>query len=261
MSSTILLVDDEKSILDGLGVLIRRYIPECQVVAKACSGLQGYKLALELKPEIVITDVRMFDIDGLKMIDMLKNHNSESDFVIISAYSDFEYARMGMKLGVKYYLTKPIEDRELKASIADILARRMDRTRQPMDSIPPAFREGDLIGRIKAYIRDNSCKGISLTDLSGRFSVNPSYLSQLFKEKTGENYLDYLTKVRVGQAKELLHMTDLKVCDICRAVGYSDPAYFSQLFERHTGCTPSEFRKSRNLSNNSPNDEHGKIAR
>jgi two-component system, response regulator YesN len=103
--SRILLVDDEKAIVDGLKVLMQRYFEDCEVVGEAYDGLEGYKLSLELRPDIVITDVRMLRLDGLKMIEMLKDEGLTAKFVIVSAYSDFAYAKKGMHLGVRHYLT------------------------------------------------------------------------------------------------------------------------------------------------------------
>ena len=73
--------------------------------------------------------------------------------------------------------------------------------------------------------------------------MNPFYLSQLFKEKTGDTYLNFLTKIRINKAKELLEKTDLKIYEICEMVGYSDTNYFSKLFEKFAGVRPSEYKK------------------
>lgn len=101
----------------------------------------------------------------------------------------------------------------------------------------------DIIGEIKEYVADHFNTDISLAELSDKFFMNPYYLSQLFKEKTGETYLNYLTRVRINKAKELLESTDLKIYNICEMVGYSDTNYFSKLFEKTVGCRPSEYKK------------------
>lgn len=107
-----------------------------------------------------------------------------------------------------------------------------------------APQKKDIISEIKVYVAEHYNEQISLAELATRFYINPYYLSQIFKQKTGENYLNFLTQTRIGKAKELLENTDLKVYEICRMVGYSDAQHFSRMFEKITGCKPKEYRKN-----------------
>lgn len=109
----VFLVDDEKGIVEGLKVMFELYIPECEVVGVAYNGIDGYKLIQEEQPDIVISDIRMPEADGLEMIQMLKDTGCQSKFIILSGYADFEYARKGIQLGVQFYLNKPVEEEEL----------------------------------------------------------------------------------------------------------------------------------------------------
>lgn len=103
----------------------------------------------------------------------------------------------------------------------------------------------DIITEIKQYICDHYEEDLNLSDLANRFFFNPYYLSQLFKERTGESYLNYLTTLRINKAKELIVSTDLRIHEICKMIGYSDASYFSRLFEKKVGSKPTEYRKSR----------------
>ncbi|WP_284646469.1 response regulator [Paenibacillus silviterrae] len=521
----VILVDDEKGILDGLRVLIKRYIPACKVVGVAFNGLEGVKIIQEQKPDIVITDIRMPQADGLEMIRMLKEAGCQAKFILLSGYADFEYARRGMQLGVQFYINKPVEEEELcdcihqvieaikgeqaklqevedlkqevhnrlqEISLRDIIDVGSENTAYveellQMASIPikgnhfvcallefgntveslkefalePVFRqidqalgqyrkvyrfrysgaqiaviaahsgdiaykkligsiqrlkqslyrelklsmtvgigtvhkraagisrsfeearyalshkvikgvdvvipypeimslpgtshsisedmvtrleagldnmdeaecvniireifrqmeaergmspvdhqlqclnilllsvrkmsflqlqqnnflgrnilslEGisrirtlddlkqwmvgvikgiitfklannipkkkDIIAEIKEYVKEHYNKQISLAELSDRFFINPYYLSQLFKQKTGDTYLNFLAQIRINKSKELLEKTDLKVYEICQMVGYSDTQHFARLFEKLVGYKPSEYRKN-----------------
>jgi two-component system response regulator YesN len=102
--------------------------------------------------------------------------------------------------------------------------------------------KNDLISDVKEYISQNFGQNLSLAVLANRFFINPFYLSQLFKEKAGETYLNYVMKVRINKAKELLKTTHLKIAEVCESVGYTDTKYFSKLFEKLTGCKPSEYK-------------------
>ena len=70
-----------------------------------------------------------------------------------------------------------------------------------------------------------------------------TYLSRLFKEKTGKNFVEYLTEVRIEHIKELLKNSDLKIVEICTMTGYDNPRYFSKVFKQATGMTPREYRE------------------
>lgn len=255
---TVVLVDDEKGIIDGLIVLMRRYLPECQVVGYALDGTEGFQMVRELHPDIVITDIRMLQVDGIEMIERLVNAGENCKFIILSGYSEFEYARKGMHLGVRFYLNKPIEQMELQYCVKSII-RDIDKEREIEGSLrggdSPFSQDGDgnsipgqkdLIVEVKQYILDNFDKNINLADLSNRFHINLHYLSQLFKEKTGQTYLEYLTKVRIERSKELLEKSELKIYEVCQMVGYVDATHFSKLFEKIVGCKPREYKKMRN---------------
>lgn len=86
-------------------------------------------------------------------------------------------------------------------------------------------------------------KNITLEDLGSYLGFNPSYFSSLFKKETGSTFLEYLSKVRIEKAKELLKEPGLRIQDVCLMVGYNDVKYFTKLFIKHTGLKPKEFRK------------------
>ncbi|KUP23518.1 helix-turn-helix domain-containing protein [Paenibacillus sp. DMB5] len=521
----IVVIDDEKGIVEGIKKLIGRYLPDCRVAGTAYNGLEGYELIRRLQPDIAITDIRMPKADGLDMIKMAVDAGIKTKFILLSGYADFEYARRGMKLGVQFYINKPVEEEELRSSVNQVIeAIQADRLRtQKLDElkhevstrmqeetlrdiidtgpehteleaellheaqIPTAgiwftsvlldfsgsagqlketgfqtvlqlidltlrhyhkvyrfrymgpqiavviahnstipyvrllhavqglkqalaselslqasigigtvykrasgisqsfeearsalsykvikggepvisyneimkltgcsqpvpeeliirleealdnmneeeciaiikeifrvmaegpgmnpaelqqsclnillssirklsfqqlqqnelvgrhilslegisrfqtleyleewmiqvirgviafkaehdlSRKKDVISEIKAYVTKHYNEQISLADLAARFFISPYYLSQLFKRKTGGNYLNFLTQIRIGKAKELLENTDLKVYEICQMVGYTDTQHFARMFEKLTGCKPREFRRN-----------------
>ncbi|WP_236354715.1 response regulator [Konateibacter massiliensis] len=109
----VLVVDDEPSIAEGISFLIERLMPDCQVVALAFDGNEGYEKALSLKPDIILTDIQMPESDGLDMLRRLKEAGLCARFIILSGYAEFQYARTAIGLGVEEYITKPVEEEEL----------------------------------------------------------------------------------------------------------------------------------------------------
>lgn len=110
----------------------------------------------------------------------------------------------------------------------------------------------DTVCQIQTYINGHYSENISLSTLADQFFLHPNYLSRLFQEKTGHNFIDYLTQVRVEKSKRLLSDTGFNMYDISQMVGYSTPNYFSKVFKASTGMTPKQWRdKSRNRGRNS----------
>ena len=108
-------------------------------------------------------------------------------------------------------------------------------------------KSNSIIGMAKDYIRSNYNKDISLDDVSRAVNISPYYFSKIFKENTGENFIEYLTNIRIDKAKELLGTTEYSMKEICSMVGYSDPNYFSRSFKKNVGVTPTEYKEGRGI--------------
>lgn len=103
-------------------------------------------------------------------------------------------------------------------------------------------KAGGLTKRAKEYIKANYSNAIMLEDVAREINISPQYLSKLFKEETGENFIDYLTGIRIRIAKNLLESDEMSIKEICYSIGYSDPNYFSRTFKKIVGSTPTEYK-------------------
>ena len=103
-----------------------------------------------------------------------------------------------------------------------------------------------VIVNAKLFINQNFSDEITLEGVSKVVCVSPQYFSRLFKEETSVNFIEYLTKVRIDRAKELMKNSSLSIKEICFKTGYSDPNYFSHLFKKTEKVTPSEYIKNCN---------------
>ena len=121
----------------------------------------------------------------------------------------------------------------------------MHQLREKFDQYMIAKKKQDNkpIRLAKQYINENYSREINLERVSALVGFNPAYFSALFKKETGENFMEYVIKVRVQNAKTLLIQTDFEIFEIAEKVGYMDLKYFSKLFKKRTGLSPSEFRK------------------
>ena len=100
-----------------------------------------------------------------------------------------------------------------------------------------------VVAKARAFIDRNFNRDLTLEEVSREVHVSPYYFSKLFKEQTGDNFINYLTQRRVETAKQLLADGMLNIKAICNAIGYNDPNYFSRLFKRFEGVTPTEYRE------------------
>lgn len=104
----LVVIDDEYIVVEGIKAMIARKKLEYEVVGCAYDGIHGLEIICETKPDLVITDIRIPGMDGLSMIESAKELCKDTAFVVISGYTEFEYARKALRLGVKGYIDKPI---------------------------------------------------------------------------------------------------------------------------------------------------------
>jgi len=100
-----------------------------------------------------------------------------------------------------------------------------------------------IIAKAIEFINENYTKDINLADVSKYVAVSPYYLSKLFKSERDKNFIEYLTDLRIEAAKKMLMDSEMSAKEVCYAVGYSDPSYFSKVFRKITGLTPVEYRE------------------
>ncbi len=103
---------------------------------------------------------------------------------------------------------------------------------------------------VTAYVNEHYAENISINELASRFDLTPNYLSSMFKKRTGVNFVEYLTKLRLSKAKALLTSGNLSIKEIGESVGYYSQSYFTKTFIKHEGCTPGEYRTKKNGSRN-----------
>ena len=107
-------------------------------------------------------------------------------------------------------------------------------------------RPGGLLKDVESDIEKNYAQNLTLKEMGKKYFINAAYLGQIFKKQYGESFKDYLNKVRIKNAEELLMHTDIKIVDVAERVGYRDVDYFIDKFISLKGCTPAKFRKQVN---------------
>lgn len=255
-----LVVEDEKILRRGLILTTDWTSLGCEIIGEAENGQQALELLERLTPELVITDIRMPLMDGLEFIKKARNICS-SEFLILSGYNDFNYAKQALRLGVSDYITKPIDDDELFDSLKNIV-EKIKRKQQTHFAAAPAeppsasfetfvkssfSSKNRYIVQALAYIEEHYQENLSIKDVCKALLISESYLTKLFKENTSYSFVDYLTNYRMKKACQLLQNPTLKIYSIAEEVGYKDQRYFSVLFKKIVGLTPKQFRENNAL--------------
>jgi YesN/AraC family two-component response regulator len=241
----ILLVDDERWVRTALKWSINKLNLPLQVIHECKNGLEALDWIKHHDVDLVLTDIRMPIMDGLMFVKELEALKEKPDVIVISVHDEFQFVQKALRSGVIDYLLKPVEDDDLKICLVKWLDKRKQVIEQN-DS--PRYKEeldSSTIERVLAYIEKTPLSQITLKDVANNVHMNPSYLSQLFKQQLNKKFVDHITELRIEESKRLLLSTSLRLSEIADRVGYSDLAYFSNNFKKIAGCSPSEFRKSR----------------
>ncbi len=230
-----MVVEDEQVIREGIKVLLEEVIMGYEVLWEATNGQRALEILNIEIPELIITDIRMPKMDGIDFITLLKEKYKEVPVIVVSGYDDFIYVREALRLGVKDYLLKPINRKELTSILETISIDKEKDNNQ--DNNEPV-----IIHHIKDLIDKNLEGDLSLDYISKALNLHPNYISNLFRKHTSLKLSDYIMTRRMDKAKELLKHTNLKVYDIAFLTGFSNPKYFSSVFKKNAGMTPHQYR-------------------
>ena len=241
---SVVLVDDERLIVKGLSSVVPWEKMNCRVVGTAYDGAGGLKLIRELRPDIVLTDIRMPNMDGLTMLAALRSEYPRMQMSVLTAYRDFEYARQAINLGVCRYLLKPSDMDELQEAVRLMVSRLDAQPRETAEAPEEESAAGNFIVQAAlSYMRSHCAdEHISLSDVADHVYVSQWHLSKLLNRETGQSFFDLLGGMRIDLAKRLLADPARRIHEVAEAVGYLDVAHFSKSFKKHVGCTPGEYR-------------------
>lgn len=246
----ILIVEDEMKIRQGLRKIVEDVVPSQLHIVEAGNGREALEwLRTQDRVDLVITDIRMGEMNGIELIKRAKESHPSTPFVIISGYDEFEYAREALRYGVCDYLLKPIERVELAGVLQRISNQRLALQQAGSDESKiggqPEDKDRLIIRRVKELVGQHLSQDISLQFLAERVYLHPKYLSDMFKRATGQNLSDFVTERRMEKARKLLRETTLKVAEVAVMCGFANHKYFASLFKMQTGCTPTEYRDQR----------------
>ena len=247
----VVLVDDERLILEGLAQVMPWEKLGCQVAGTASNGADGLRLIREIQPDLVLTDIRMPNMDGLAMIAALRSEFPGLQVTVLTAYRDFEYAQTCIRLGVCRYLLKPSKMDELIEAV-QAMTSRLNTAQEEVLSVESAEAGSFIVQSALQYMREHCAEHISLSDVAEQVYVSQWHLSKLINRHTEQSFFELIGGMRIERAKLLLADPSMRVQDVALQVGYHDVAHFSKSFKKITGKTPVEYRDSLTAQKNAP---------
>lgn len=244
---SVMLVDDEPWALYGIRNSFKWDELGFEVIAEVTTSIKALELIKDLRPDVVFTDIRMPDMSGIELMIAVNDIGIDSEFVIVSGFAEFEYAKNAIKYGAFYYLLKPIDIKE-GIEVIKKLAERLKEKKSysallnqspeniTQEGINQSFKE------LLLYVNSNYQNDLKLGGLSDKFHINLTYICDLFKKVTYKTFSSYITELRMNRACDLLKSTELLVSQIAESVGY-DTYYFNILFKKIYNTTPLKYRK------------------
>lgn len=256
----VVIVEDEEIIRKGLVFAINWLDMGCVVVGTAKDGLEGLDVIRREQPDIVLTDIKMPRLSGLKMVgEALKERRFYS--LILTSYSEFDLARQAIHMGVADYLLKPVDEEELKTAL-DNIRKQVSRAHK-FKKIEEISQERMLTDRDEWKIFDSARESVdpyvkgtyeiikqrykeklSINTVAGELGVSSSYLSRKLKGSLNTTFVDLLNQYRIKKALHLLSEGNMRIYEISDELGFSEYKHFCSVFKKYTDVTPSEFLKN-----------------
>ena len=244
----ILLVEDNKDMRD----YIVSHLKNDYIVSEAENGEIGYSKAIELNPDLIISDLMMPITDGLELLNLVRENNSIEDtpFIMLTARADDEDKISGFKAKVDDYIVKPFNSEELVLRIKNILQTRT-KLREKFSSrvLSIEFNNNDLIPADQQFLekmRDAVIENISNSQFGVKQLAEKAFLSERqlrrrITELTSLGPVEFIRQIKLLKAKELIqNKVYFSISEVSAAVGFNNPHYFSRLFKKMFEKSPAE---------------------
>ncbi len=238
---SLIIIDDEKKILDGIAEIFPWNNIGFEVKEKFTVAAKALDYLKVNNVDVVLTDICMPDMTGLDLTKKIKE-NSATLVVVFSSHTDYDYMREALQLNVVDYLMKPIDYQKL-VSCFEKVKQLLDEKYEIVECKDDSYY-GKIIRKVDDYLKNNYQKG-RLQEVAEEIGISSTYLSKIYKEKSGIGFQEKLNKIRMEKAAELLQDYQLKSYEISHYVGYDSPKNFTRAFKNFYGISPREYRNKK----------------
>lgn len=250
----VLIAEDETIERKVLCKILRKHLGDLCTFIEVKNGTEAWAAYQQEQPEIALLDIQMPGMTGLEVAGKIRHEGPYCSIVFLSAYDYFSYARQAIAYHAVDYILKPYGEEELVSSVEEAIriydwyasqpGRRKTSAPRAEEARETDSRTGLVRQEIESYIRAHYSEDLSMQDMARVMNYSDAYFCKLFKQCFKVNFSTYLNEFRVARAKELLANTADSIREIGTGCGYTDSNYFTRVFRRITGMTPSEYRQS-----------------
>lgn len=230
----VLLVDDEPFVVEGVAHMLSEM--GGMEIEKCCTAQEALAAIHRRSPDLMIVDIEMPEMNGLKLIRTAREAGCQAKVIMLTGYSDYEYMRDALKLDIFDYVLKINGLKAVRESVLEAVAEIKEN-----EEVEHNISAVEIL---KEYIPDHLQENLSLTSLSSLVYLNPSYLSRVFRQETGQRLMDYIQNVRLNKACELLATSNMQIQEIAREVGLENASYFNVAFRKKLGVSPAQWKKA-----------------
>jgi signal transduction histidine kinase/DNA-binding response OmpR family regulator len=247
--STVLIVEDNQDVAEYLSTCLK----DKYHLIFAADGREGLEISLKKVPDIIISDVMMPRLDGLQMCNEIKHdeRTSHIPILLLTAKADIESRLAGLECGADVYLNKPFNKKELQAQL-----RNLEQTRQNLreryanlenlKENPDKYiqKEDTFIIRLREIIIGSmNEQNFGVLELCKKVGMSRTPLHNKIKALTGHSTSHFIMKVRIQQATQLLRTSELNISQVAFKVGVESLPYFTKIFTKEMGLSPSKYRE------------------
>lgn len=248
----LLIVDDEKIAIEGILANIRFEDYGIKEVETANSMEQAKTIIERGGVDIVMCDIEMPNGSGLELFEWINSYAPDIVKLILSCHTEFHFAQAAVSLACRQYITKPATPEVLAKAVTDAIEqvekRNTDRKIRKFGEEyvnKMAGVKGDEISaaeQVHQYITEHIEEELSVEELARMVYLSQNHLTRVFKKKYGKTIVEYIMQYRLNLAEEMLKNTNLTVTTVSAKIGYPNYAYFTKLFKKYSGYTPSAYR-------------------
>lgn len=255
----VLVVDDQPEVVRGVISGVDWSALPVDKIFSAFSVREAQGVMEREEIHILLCDVEMPPTNGFALLRWARQQVPGLACIFLSAHAEFGYAQEAMKLGGFDYILQPAPYEEIGQAVARAAGKVREEAQLRRYYAYENYRstsagehpqgEEEPVQKAMEFIRRNLDKDLSRGEIAEAIYLNPEYLSRLFKRETGGSLSDYILSEKMRAAQSLLTKTAIPVSLVASKVGYSNFSYFSQVFKKHTGLSPLEYRSQHKPDN------------
>lgn len=244
-NGSILIIEDEISVMNTISEI---FGTEYNLI-EASDGKNGLELAKQVIPDIIISDINLPEISGIEICTLLKNEQLTSHIpvLLITSHVEKKLKDIAFQSGANDFIEKPFNPFYLKKKIESLLEYRTklieNFKNNSENKLPDDFNDV-LIKKVIVFINQNiSNQNLNTNMIADEIGLSRSQMWRVFKHKTGNSLSDYIREIKMQKAATMLMSGRYRIGEVSDFVGFSDSRYFSRIFIKKFGITPTEYSK------------------